>query len=467
MSMTDDPFNTQQNNDIDSSFDSGFEGVIDRTTIPKAPKPPGRRKEGRRVTTTTRQEEILGDSPDNTPENLSEGLPLFPSMPGDSEGRKPRRVDIYRLEPHEGFLGSMEPDATERHILEKWGGSFYRLEAKNNHGKIIQVRSIKIAGDPVFVSEQFDITYRRKMGLPPRETPNKPGSPGGFDIQTYMAMLNEQENKRRDEEERREVIRKREERESEERRRKLEDETLEKRRRDEREFEERRRRDDQEREERTRKASAEDTARAQSHFQMMIQMVQAQSNQMLTLLTASNTQQLETLKAANQGSNGTNSILQGVELVQKIKEMTGDGEQGEKSILSTVIENLPGILNSAGGAVGRAARELKGEPQTPPQAATPNPNEPQPLTLQGPLATKYGKLIQKWISEGKDPALELSKLADNRLAPIPQDANSTPKVETKTELKVEPNKEINQEAKQTEKKPNITILEVKKRVQND
>lgn len=376
------------------------------------------RKRGGKATETTIIKRELVDDESEKPQHMTFAS-LFDAGPDDANEEIVHRVRVHRSEPREGMLGYIDDmSATEETIKERWGGSTYRLEGLNARGKIVRVRTSVIAGDPIFVSDAFDIQWRKQRGLPPRSQTNGEQ----VTIKDMLAIIeakeaalrkeiaDKEERDRKDRQER-EAERRREEREWQAQREREQREFDERRRKEREEAEERRRRDDDEREQRRRRDLEESTKQQQQFLQQMLTIVSTNAQQSIALV--------KEMSAAPKGGEGSaDMLIKGIQLALQLKDAAGG--EGEKDLLTTVVENLPQMLNAAGNAVGKAVREVKGgggghaaaSPQQPRIAATP---EGSLVLPPGAVSQKFAALVQKVAEQGGDPEQALNAIADKML----------------------------------------------------
>lgn len=375
-----------------------------------------RKGRGGKVTETTITKRELNDETGAGGKTLNQPLSaLFDAGPDDSNDDDVVRVRVFRSEPREGYVGYVEDmEATQETIKERWGGSTYRLEGLNAKGRIARHRSIVIAGDPLFVGEAFDIQWRRAKGLPPKgAAPNK-----SLDVGEVIAMMEAREEKlarqmadreekeRRDREER-ETNRRREEREWQAQREREQREWDERRRIAAEEVEKRRRQDDEDREKRRREDSDRALAQQQQFMTQMLTIIQQSSAQSISFVK-------ETVAARNEQpkSDPSEMLMRGVELALKLKDASEGG--AEPDLLTTVVQNLPGMLNAAGNAVGKAVREVKGG------GVQPAPAQAQPgggLTLPpGEVSRKFAAIVHQVSQAGGDPEKALDVVASRILS---------------------------------------------------
>jgi len=364
------------------------------------------KKPGRRTVTVTKTE-LDAESAEEKPE--IEGFAHFFSR-ADIEEYQISRVRVIRKNPNEGTVGYLDdPLAGEEEIKQKWGGGTYMLQGLNTGGIIKGSLTVTIAGDPIFQSTQAEVFWRRGLGLPP-----KPVDSGRRDsemsVKEMMQMMDAREEQRRKDSALAEEERRKREREDEDRRRREDREWTAQRQRDqeladdrrrkvEQEIEDRRKREQTDADERRRKDNVEAQERSQQFMKEMLSIVQA--NAMNSLAFA------EKMQPKGDG-NATEMLLKGVELALKLK---GASEGGDEDLLTTVVKNLPDMLSSAGNAVGKAIREVKGNPSG---------ASGDGLTLPaGPASEKMSKLIAAISAKGGDPEKVLAGIADRLLASEP------------------------------------------------
>lgn len=380
---------------------------------------------GKTVTTTvTRQTSLDGEEKSDDDVSMTFGA-LFDAGPDDKNDEIVTRVRVNRAEPKEGMLGYIEDmDATESYIRDEWGGSTYLLQGLNNRGKIIRVRSIVIGGDPKFVGEAFDLQWRRQKGLPPKSANG--AAPGEqMSMKDMLAVIEAREIALRKELADKEDRDRRERIEAAETRRKDEREFQMLRERDAREWEEKRQRDqaevarvrraeDDDRESRRRRDNEEATTRSQQFMTQMLTIVQQQASNSIAFVK-------ETVAGQQTGKDPSDMLMKGITLALQLKEAAGGG--GEDDLLTTVVKNLPEMLNSAGNAVGKAVREVRGQP------AAPTNGKANGLMLPaGPVSDKFAALVNRITESGGNPEATLAALADRLLAtapPLPKKPPST------------------------------------------
>lgn len=379
---------------------------------PRPRQKPGPRKSKGTETTITKR--ILDDDDDD---DVGADEPV-PSLLFHNPNQQFAKIRVHRTEPNEGMLGYLEDvDATEKTLYDKWGGSVFRLEAVDQTGRIRAVRVLRIAGDPVFVSSMAKAEWEKRKFIN-AQAANPPPPNSGPDVQTILAMVEEREDKRRAELEAKLAAERQERADREAERRREEREWQAERDRQQREFDDRRRREDEAREEKRRRDDEERDRRRREEQKEALQQQQQFMTQMLGIVQASSAQSIafvkETVAAqqAKPATDGSEMLLKGVTLAMQLKEMAGGGSDAEEPILTTVIKNLPDILNGAGNAVGKAIREVKGEPAP----------EPGTLTLRGAAAEKVGALAQKIEASGGNAEQALATIADRLLGNKPKQA---------------------------------------------
>jgi hypothetical protein len=401
----------------EEGFESPFSG--------RPPGGPGRpkgsvnrktKKPGRRTVTVTKTE-LDAESAEEKPE--IEGFAHFFSR-ADIEEYQISRVRVIRKNPNEGTVGYLDdPLAGEEEIKQKWGGGTYMLQGLNTGGIIKGSLTVTIAGDPIFQSTQAEVFWRRGLGLPPKPVDNGRRD-DGMSVKDMMQMMDAREEQRRKDSERQEEEKRKRDREDEdrrrredrewalareqaqsaadERRRKLEEESETRRKREASEGDERRKREVIEADDRRRKDAIEAQERSQQFMKEMLSIVQTNASNSLAFA--------KELQPKGDG-NATEMLLKGVELALKLK---GASEGGDEDLLTTVVKNLPDMLSSAGNAVGKAIREVKGNPS----------GGGDGLTLPaGPASEKMSKLIAAISAKGGDPEKVLAGIADRLLASEP------------------------------------------------
>ena len=277
-----------------------------------------------RVKTTTTEREI----DDEIESDEESGSPLF-DRTRDKKSKSIDRISVYRVDPDEGHLGYLPPDADEKEIRAKWGGGEYRLQAKNASGQIVQtITSYKISGDPIFQSDIAAARWERLNKIHAR-------SGGGADapassIKEILTTMEERERVRREEERERREEERRDRLEREEKARKEQQAHEEKLARDAADREERRRKDDEERAERRRAEQREDEERrARLHREDIERMEKA--NQAALLQTQQFFQQLTTINKRDASAAGAADpvklLTTGMEIALKLGGR-GEGEEG-------------------------------------------------------------------------------------------------------------------------------------------
>jgi len=373
---------------------------------PGSPNKKKRKTPGRRTVTVTKTE-LDADPAEVKPE--IEGFAHFFSR-ADIEEYQISRVRVIRKNPNEGTVGYLDdPLAGEEEIKQKWGGGTYMLQGLNTGGIIKGSLTVTIAGDPIFQSTQAEVFWRRGLGLPPKAQDNGRRD-DGMSVKDMMQMMDAREEQRRKDSERQEEEKRKRDREDEDRRRREDREWAlareqaqnaadERRRKLEEESETRRKREVQESDDRRRKDAIEAQERSQQFMKEMLSIVQTNASNSLAFA--------KELQPKGDG-NATEMLLKGVELALKLK---GASEGGDEDLLTTVVKNLPDMLSSAGNAVGKAIREVKGNPSG---------ASGDGLTLPaGPASEKMSKLISAISAKGGDPEKVLAGIADRLLASEP------------------------------------------------
>ena len=347
----------------------------------------------RTITKITTQEGDATTGKEDDDASLS-GCPLFATHIAKS-GQPIEKIAVFRMKPHEGWIGTIPAGSTEEDIREQWGGGTYSLRAYSA-GKIVKHHEVVIAGDPRLQGRGAQADWYRARGLPNPDQPNH----GGVDLGTLLTFFREQgQESRRAEvdsvERRRQLEADAEARrqEAEDRRRRWEMEMEEKRRGDDLAREERRRRDDEARD-RRREQDEERRAREQREFQLqMLGLQQSNSAQTIKMMEQQMENTMKFMSAQLRGSSSsedpTAAIMRGVELVRTVRDTVG-GEQ-EKDLLTSVVESLPEITR---GVLG----EIRGNPGKPAGSSSGQ-------SAQAPSSDQQAEdIARRLISEGRDPA---------------------------------------------------------------
>lgn len=90
----------------------------------------------------------------------------FGGKGGTPEGRRATKyITVTRLDPPEGYLGRVDSDATEDHIVSRWGGGLFKFEARKHGGDYVDRVEVRIAAEPKFQSRQARAEYQRAIRL--------------------------------------------------------------------------------------------------------------------------------------------------------------------------------------------------------------------------------------------------------------------------------------------------------------
>lgn len=374
-----------------------------------------------KVTETTITKRELNEGNDDDDAGMTFAA-LFDAGPDDGNTEKVVRIRVNRADPKEGFLGYIDDmEATEAAIKDQWGGSTYRLDGVNLRGRIVRVRTIMVAGDPIFVGEAFEANWRRMRGLPKKDAGQSGDQLSAREMIELMDAreaalrkeLADKEEASRKAREEREAERRRDEREWQLQREREQREWDERQRRERDEADRRRRQDDEEREARRRRDNEEAAARQAQFMTQMLTSAQSQANQMIAFV-----KETVAANAAGPKTDGSEMLIKGVQLAMQLRDAAGG--ESEEDLLTTVVKNLPQMLNSAGNAVGKAVREIKGAPGAPAQAS-----HEGGLTLPpGPVSAKFSELVNRISAAGGDPEKTLDALADRLLTSAPKKAEA-------------------------------------------
>jgi hypothetical protein len=369
-----------------------------------------------------------GDTEDAEDQHLE--APLFSPLM-----RRAKRIEVVavrRTEPDSGYLGTMPPDVTEATLKTRWGGGSYRLEGKNASGQILAgcVRTLKLAGDPIFAGDAEEMEWRRAHGLKARAAADAPPTESIKDLimlleqrdEKRRAELTEREEKRRAEAVEREERARQETAAREERARKeLEDRlAIERQQREERERAQLKESDDRE-ERRRNQAREDDERRSRQHREDMERM--ALTNQQTLQQSQAFYQQLAQVMKVEGGGRGDDpvkTLIAGVELARSLGPGGGGGDSDEGP-LTTMAKRLPEILAEARRTGAAALAEIRNSGRG---GAAPVAN-PEAITLTGPVALKARKVLAAMAKQGKNPEEEIDKLLTFAAASMGADV-STP-----------------------------------------
>lgn len=378
---------------------------------------------GRKVTQVTKREYIEPNDTDEEVEKLQ--LPGVFAL-NDIEEHSIVRARVYRKDPDEGMLGYIDdPNFSEEAILNRWGGSLYRVDGLNSNGQVKRSVTVRVAGDPIFVSDTFKMDWFKRRGIPlPVVGQQVAQQMGPQEMLAFMRQMDEARTKADDERRAREAE---ERRAHEERMRKLELEAEDRRRKDELEREDRRRKDEAERDEKRRREAAEaedrrrrDAAEADARNKQHVDM-------MLTMMKTSSEQALNALKAQTP-ANPQHDMMNTIKMVVAIKEAfagEGGGAADDTDPLNLLIKHGHEWLTGLGTAVTGAIREVKGGGVQQPQVAAPHPTAALPSAPEGlviprssPIASKLETLVTKIAARGGNPETILSQTLDNMHATL-------------------------------------------------
>lgn len=327
--------------------------------------------------------------------------------PGDLQEKKITRIGVMRTDPAEGHLGFVEPDANEVTIKSRWGGGSFRLEAKNEQGRVVKVRSLIIAGDPVFESDIAEARWRRLNGLPPRaqagtQAQQQQQQQDVVSFKEMMMLFDQKESQRRREEQEREERRRREEQEREERREKAD------RAAHERQLQ--LLREDTERRERLAK---EEHARLAQEHERQIQ----RERESQTALAAQNQQFFTNMLAmVKQDAAKVDNAPSAVDIMKSTVEMVSMLKEGQEpqDAVTALINRLPETLAEARETAKHAIREIKGEgAATSPEPDGTRAETNDSLTLTGRTATEVKAFVRHLVAHGKDPRVVISKIVQH------------------------------------------------------
>lgn len=384
-----------------------------------------RNKGGRpRKNTVVTKQEFIDDVDDDTGEREGSFSGLFDEATVNSIVK----VRVIRKEPNEGTVGYLEdPTMGEAEITERWGGSSYLIQGIDHKGNIKKASTIKIAGDPIFVSKVAEMSWRRGRGLPavaPAESGAAAAAPAMSLQEILMLMQTQDERRRSEEREHSERLRKieieaqaaqrKEAAEYADRVRREQLEADSRARRDEEERDRRRAKDDEERETRRRRDQQEAEQRQQAFMQQTIQMLQQSSNQALQFVKAT---------AAEHKPDSNNTLMEAVKTLVAIKDVFGgEGSDVEESPMNLLIKHGAEWVNGLSNGIAGAIREVKGG-GTSGQANRPQltsvPAAPSVLAMASPMLNdKVETLVAKLAAKGLDPIAAMTSIVDNVLRDV-------------------------------------------------
>lgn len=365
---------------------------------------------------TTKKTETLDDDD----EEAIQSTPLFDR----SVNKKTKTIDklsVRRTDPPEGHLGIIGPDATEREISDKWGGGEFDIKAKNAANQVVTQMTLKIAGDPIFMSDIEEARWRRANGLAP-----KIRGDAGSGIKDMLALYEDREAKRREEERERRIEERREASEREERMRREQREHEEKLQREIREADERRRKDEADREDRRLKSQREDDERRQRQHREDLERVEA-SNKAQLAQTQQFFQQLATMAKDNKGEAGggaataIKTLMTGMDLALKMRPAGDGGDAAPQDALTAIMSRLPETLHEARETAKAVYREITDGKKPPIDVnAAPNPRrgkgaaavDESKVVITGATADRFKHMIGVLKKQKKDPETVLNQLAE-------------------------------------------------------
>jgi hypothetical protein len=376
---------------------------------------------GRKQTVT--RTEVTDDAGSSGEDEVThDDSPLF-SNKGSKEDERIAKIDVQRLDPEEGFLGKLSPDASEAQIFERWGGGKFAVVAKNEKGTIVTRTTVLISGDPIFQSEVAEMRYRRANGLPLKKGDKGGRDEGEFSAKELMALMETKLAAERADAETRDERRRREDAEREEKARKDEREWRANMERERAEREARVRADEREHQARLEAQRREDDKRREDRLREDEQRRQAEHERQLAaaMLAAKESQEknqqfftnmLAMAKAGDKAaSDPMGTLTQILTIVEALKGASGDGPQ---DAVTALLSRLPETLQAAGSMVGGAIREAKGLPPVQHgEAGEGGESDPNAITLTGQAAQKTRELVTHLISKGHDPGKVLVAVANH------------------------------------------------------
>lgn len=349
-------------------------------------------------------------------EDLSD-VPLF-----DADNPELDHLAVERVDPKEGFVGTVDPSATEVDLFNQYGGGTFKLRPRNSRSKYVKglgTKTITIAGDPIFKSKLAESRYRRMFGIggeEKREARNDNAAGGLSATDLLLIMEKKSEDAKREREEARQQLAElgaQRQREAEAaHQRQLEILRLDNQRREkELEVERQRMRDEaREREERAKREMEAERDRNREFLGTMVRLAKSEPQNQETPMKA---------------------LLAGMKLA---RDLGGDGD-GETDPLALLMGNLPEILKGVGSLAGAGAApgilpvpsstpadDAEGEDEEPAEGegadAAKKPAEVPRVMLQGELAVKVQKLAAQLEARGMNPETALNAALDHFLAQL-------------------------------------------------
>lgn len=302
------------------------------------------------------------------------GAPLFEEI--DPEWAY---ISVERLEPIEerGYLGQVPVDVTAETLRSMFGGGRFVLRAKTADHQIKQNRTLEIAGDPVFISDDAEQRYKRRTqgraaASSAAPAPAAPGA-GLGELVTIMQMMQSQNQQ---------LLQQQLEAQREERRRQADEDKRreEQRRAEDDRKEERRRQEAKAEEERRREEAKAERDRQREHTQAMLQLVTSQQKG---------------------GGDQVNAFTQGIALALKLAGGKG-GDQDDDDDDDEVVDQDPVMATIRAGVQGLIDGLKGNKAETPAPAASSASSSAEDVTITGPLAKLVKDLDQEAKSAGRD-----------------------------------------------------------------
>lgn len=299
-------------------------------------------------------------------------------------------IAIERLEPIEerGYLGQVPVDVTAETLRSMYGGGKFVLRAKTSDHQVKQNRTLEIAGDPVFTSDDAEARYKRRaFGARAAAPAAAPAAPqlGLGELMGVLQMMQTQNQQ---------LLQQQLEAQREERRRQAEeDRRREEQRREEEDRREQRRREEMKADEQRRHEEAKaERDRNREHMQTMLQLVTS---------NAKGGDQL--LPAFMQGITTALQIRGGKSAGDEDDEDEDEGGGDQDPVMATIRAGVQGLVDGIKG-IGSKATE------TP--AASSSSSEPEPVKITGPLADMVKELDAKAKAKGKNTEQLLAGAVD-------------------------------------------------------
>ena len=286
---------------------------------------------------------------------------------------------VQRLEPIEekGYLGQLEIGADEATLRTQYGGGKYQIQAKTAAHQIKNQRTIEIAGEPLFMTDDAEHRYRARRTPGGARAAAAAAAPapglGVAELLTIMqtlqqssqAMLNQQAEAQREERRRQDQ----ENRDREERRQR-EEEKREERRRDE-----------------AKQAAADRAADEKAERERQREHQQA----LMQLVLSGSKQTGAPIEAFQSGITTAMALLRGAGGGGGDDDDDDQGEAEQDPIMATIRAAVQGLVDG-----------VKGTKETAPAPSSSSSAESDDVKITGPLADHVREFVKVAKSKGKN-----------------------------------------------------------------